>query len=147
MNSRLSPVLCAEDEESDGIFLKHAFAKVEIANPLVIVRDGREAVDYLSGTPPYDDRQSNPFPALVLLDLKMPRLSGFDVLAWLGTRADLAHIPVVVISSSMAETDVRKARQLGAREFIVKPNDLAEYSRIARSLHARWLAKSTPPQC
>lgn len=142
MNSRLPLVLCAEDEESDAIFLRHAFAKEAIANPLVIVRDGREAVDYLSGTPPYDDRESNPLPALVILDLKMPRLSGFDVLAWLATRSDLAHIPVVILSSSMAEADMRKASQLGAKEYIVKPSDLTEYSRIVRGLHETWLAQS-----
>ena len=144
MRSRLPLVLCAEDEESDAIFLKVAFVKEKIENPLIIVRDGREAVDYLSATPPYDDRQFNPLPALIILDLKMPRLSGFDVLAWLRTRTDLAPIPVVILSSSMADADMRKARQLGAKEFIVKPNNPNEYSRIVRSLHALWLAMPTP---
>jgi CheY-like chemotaxis protein len=146
MSSPLPPVLCAEDEESDAFFLRNAFAKEKIENPVVIVRDGREAVDYLGGTPPYDDRQLNPLPALVILDLKMPRLSGFDVLEWLKTRTDLAHIPVVILSSSMAEADMRKARQLGAKEFIVKPINVTEYSGIVRSLHALWLEKHTPRQ-
>jgi CheY-like chemotaxis protein len=144
MSTRLPLVLCAEDEESDGIILKRAFAKAEIANPLVIVRDGLDVIDFLSGTPPYDDRQSNPLPALVILDAKMPRLSGFDVLAWLSTRPDLVHIPVVILSSSMAQADMRKACELGAKEYVVKPNDMNGYSRIVRSLHARWLAASTP---
>jgi len=134
MSSRLPMVVCAEDEESDGIVLKR----------VVIVRDGREVIDFLSVTPPYDDRQSNPLPALVILDSIMPRLSGFDVLAWLSTRPDLAHIPVVILSSSMAQADTRKACELGAKEYIVKPNDMNEHSRLVRSLHARWLAKSTP---
>jgi CheY-like chemotaxis protein len=144
MTSRLPLILCAEDEESDAIFLRHAFEKEKIGNPLLIVNDGREAIDYLSGASPYDDRQMNPLPALIILDLKMPRLNGFDVLTWLAARADLARIPVVILSSSMAEADMRKASRLGAKEFIVKPNDPTEYSRIVRSLHALWLARPTP---
>jgi CheY-like chemotaxis protein len=132
-------VLYAEDEESDGLILRRAFAMERIANPLVIVPDGRVALDYLSGRPPYDDRRLHPLPGLFLLDLKMPRLSGFDVLAWLATRPDFEHLPVVVLSSSMAEADVHKVRQLGAKELIVKPNDMSEYLRIARSLRDRWL--------
>jgi CheY-like chemotaxis protein len=133
------PVLCAEDEESDGFILRRAFAKENAPNPLVIVKDGREALDYLSGAPPYQDRREHPLPALLLLDLKMPRLNGFDVLSWLGTRPDLATLPVVVLSSSLAEADMLQARRLGAKEFIVKPTDLAEYSKVVRGVHARWL--------
>ena len=140
MSGPLPLVLCAEDEESDGLILRRTFRKEGIANPLVIVRDGQEAIDYLGGTPPYHDRRAHPLPALILLDLKMPRLSGFDVLAWLAARPDLAHLPVVILSSSMAEADMRNVRPFGVREFIVKPNDLSEYSAIVRRLHARWLA-------
>lgn len=140
MSTRLPLVLCAEDEESDALILRRAFVKAEIANPLVIVKDGKEAIDYLSGAAVYRDRQAHPLPGLIILDLKMPRLSGFDVLAWLATRPDLGRIPVVILSSSMAEADMRKARELGVKEFIVKPNDLVADLQIVRSLHSRWLA-------
>jgi CheY-like chemotaxis protein len=146
MTVPLPLVLCAEDEESDGLILRRAFTKEGIENPLVILQDGQVLLDYLSGTSPYQDRQAHPLPGLVLMALKMPRLSGFDVLAWLAKRVDFAHIPVVILSSSMAEPDMRKARELGVKEFIVKPSGLAEYSSIVRNLYARWLASSAPRQ-
>ncbi len=139
MSPRLPLVLCAEDEETDAIILRRAFQKQGLAYPLVVVRDGQEAVDYLSGSGPYRDRLEHPLPALLLLDLKMPRMSGFDVLEWLATRPDLARIPVVVLSSSSSEADLRKARGMGAREYLVKPNDPGQYAILVQALHARWL--------
>jgi CheY-like chemotaxis protein len=144
MSGAAALVLCAEDEESDAILLQNAFRKAGSSHPLRIVKDGREAVDYLSGVPPYEDRGQNPLPALLLLDLKMPRLSGFDVLRWLATRPELSHIPVVVLSSSPAEPDIRKATQMGARDYVVKPNSFAEYVKVIESILARWLAASPP---
>jgi CheY-like chemotaxis protein len=132
-------VLCAEDEESDAIILQRAFSKAHLSNPLVIVKDGQAVVDYLSGSAPYNNRSEHPLPALVLLDLKMPRKTGFDVLGWIGTRSELQGIPVVVLSSSSSDADIRKARAMGARDYLVKPNDLGQYVKIVQGLHARWL--------
>jgi CheY-like chemotaxis protein len=86
MNHSFLPVLVAEDEESDAVILRLAFQKAHVPHPLVIVHDGQEAVDYLLGKGHYADRILHPIPALILLDLKMPRMSGFDVLAWLQTQ-------------------------------------------------------------
>jgi len=141
MRDRLPLVLCAEDEESDRIILRRAFSKAGIKNPLVVVPDGQEVIDYLSGTGQYHDRKAHPLPALLILDLKMPRRSGFDVLAWMSGRPELAGIPVVIYSSSMSEADMRATRQLGVKEYFVKPNDLAEYSKVVRNLYGRWIAK------
>lgn len=119
------------------------FRKARLSHPLVIVRDGQEAVDYLSGNGPYADRFAHPLPALVVLDLKMPRMSGFDVLAWLATKPEFRSLPAVVLSSSADESDIKRARQLGAREYFVKPHSFDDLINIAHQMHARWLGAST----
>lgn len=138
MTKGLPLVLCAEDEESDAIILKRAFKIANVLNPLTVVKDGQEAVDYLCGSGPYGDRNEHPLPGLVLLDLKMPRMSGFDVLRWIVTRPDLGNIPIVILSSSSSEADMRKAREMGALEYLVKPNGLHEYVKVIQSWHSRW---------
>jgi CheY-like chemotaxis protein len=144
MNEKLPPILAAEDEEADRIILEPAFQRAQLLHPLVIVRDGQEAVDYLSGKGRYADRAAHPLPVLLLLDLKMPRMNGFDVLTWLATQAAFKEIPAVVLSSSADESDVNKARQLGAREYFVKPHSLGDLMKIAHQMQARWLPVAAP---
>ena len=139
MNPRLHPILVADDEESDRLILNIAFEAAKLPNPLAVVHDGQEAVDYLAGLPPYTDRAVHPLPALLLLDLKMPRMDGFDVLTWLSTRPDFRNLPVVIFSSSPGDDDIKKARQLGAHDYFVKPHSLAEWVNILHELHTRWL--------
>jgi CheY-like chemotaxis protein len=140
MKAKLFPVLAAEDEESDRFILQRAFERSGLNHPLILVRDGREALDYLSGDGAFADRALHPLPRLVILDLKMPRLSGFDVLAWLVARPDFKDLPAVVLSSSSDDADIQKARQLGARDYFVKPHSLDELVTIIRGLHDRWLS-------
>jgi CheY-like chemotaxis protein len=141
MSETIPPILAAEDEESDALILRTAFENAQISNRLVIARDGQEAVDYLAGTGRFADRWSFPLPVLILLDLKMPRMSGFDVLGWLGSRPDLQNIPSVVLSSSSHEADIEKARKLGAVEYFVKPFAFAELVKIVQQMQTRWLSK------
>lgn len=137
---KLTPlVLSAEDEESDAFILRLAFQRASIKNRLVIVCDGAEAVNYLSGNGQYADRATHPLPSLLLLDLKMPRMSGFDVLAWLAVRPEFKNLPAVVLSSSSDETDMLKARQMGACDYFVKPHELSQFVKIIQSLRSRWL--------
>jgi len=116
-------ILLAEDRENDIILIQRAFAKGGIRNPLFVVRDGEEAINYLSGVFPFSDRVCFPIPALPLLDLKMPRSDGFDVLRWLKAQPDLVPMRVVVLTSSEDIRDVTRAYQLGANSFLVKPLD------------------------
>lgn len=139
----LPTVLAAEDEETDAFILRLACEKAGLANPLTILRDGQEVVDYLSGVPPYDDRVKHPLPAVLTLDLKMPRRNGFDVLTWLGGRPEWNRLPTVVISSSSDEEDIERARRLGARDYFVKPHRLDDFVAIIRSLQSRWLEQPT----
>ena len=126
-------ILLAEDDENDVFLLRRALEKAGLSDALVVARDGQEAIDYLSG----NGRQH--LPGLLLLDLKMPRLDGFDVLKWLSTRPDLSDLPVVVLSSSCHEADREQARKLGARDYKVKPSDFPKLVGLVRELHARWL--------
>ena len=139
MSITLSTILAADDEETDRLILQLAFDTAKLPHPLMTVRDGQECVDYLGGHNIFADRAKYPLPALLLLDLKMPRLNGFEVLSWIATRPDLKELPVIVLSSSSDDSDINKARRLGAREYLVKPHSLAEYVEILHGLERRWL--------
>ena len=143
MKSDSPPVLVAEDEPTDALILRIAFEQAGIPRSLVAVSDGKEAVDYLCGNPPYTDRSVHPLPALLLLDLKMPRMTGFDVLAWLASRPDFKDLPAIVFSSSSEEQDVSRARRMGARDYFIKPISLLDYVKIIQTINTRWLA-TTP---
>jgi CheY-like chemotaxis protein len=133
-------ILLAEDEETDAIMFRFAMKSSGLTFPLVVARDGQEVVDYLSGLDPYGDRGKNPLPSLLVLDLKMPRITGFDVLSWLKTRPDL-DIPAVVLSSSSYPEDIQKAKKLGAREYFIKPHSLVELSKLLQTVTSRWLVQ------
>jgi CheY-like chemotaxis protein len=117
-------ILLVEDDPNDVLLMQRAFEKARLANPLRIVRDGEEAIDYLAGEGIYSDREKYPIPLLVLLDLKMPKRSGFEVLAWLRSQEYLSSLPVVVLTSSEEVPDVAKAYRLGANSYLVKPAQL-----------------------
>jgi CheY-like chemotaxis protein len=134
-------VLVADDDENDFIILRRAFQKAGLAHRLVHVLDGEAAIDYLSGKSPFEDRVLYPAPSLLLLDLKMPRVNGFDVLAWLQGRSDLDALNVVVLSASQLEADRNQATQLGADDYCTKPHDFDELVKLARDLDARWASQ------
>lgn len=137
--NKAPPILAAEDEESDAFLLQRALQQAGSPYPLIVVRDGREAVDYLAGVGPYQDRASYPVPALLLLDIKMPRMSGFDVLTWIGQQPGPKTFPIVMFSSSAHDSDMQRARELGASEYLVKPHSFEELIRTVRQLCDRWL--------
>src|SRR5687768_8317925 len=113
-----SPILYAEDDENDGFLLRRAFTKAGISNPLEVVTDGQEAIEYLGGAAASPKRH---VPNLVLLDLKMPFKTGFEVLEWLRRDPALRTVPVIILTSSTQDTDVHKAYTLGANAYLVKP--------------------------
>jgi len=133
-------LLVADDDPGDIFLLRRAFRRAALNCEIIEVHDGEQAIEYLSGAPPYDDRLRHPVPSLVLLDVKMPKMNGFDVLAWLGGRPYLDHLPAVMLSGSCLESDAAAARQLGARDYLVKPADMNQMAELARELYQRWLA-------
>jgi len=134
-----STVLIADDDQNDVFFLRRAFQKSGLGHHLFEVQDGQQAVDYLSGAPPFQDRNKYPLPSLLLLDLKMPRMTGFEVLSWLQNQSSLKQMPVVVLSGSNQARDVEQARSLGAAEYQVKPADFDALMKFVREVDARWL--------
>jgi CheY-like chemotaxis protein len=136
---RNTPVLVAEDDPNDAFLLERAFESVGIKHPLVLARDGQEAINYLSG-----DREQCPRPCLLLADLKMPRADGFVLLKWLQGQDQFKGLPAVVLSSSSAESDMTHARELGAREYLVKPCDFYGLVEVVRTLQACWLEAHCP---
>jgi CheY-like chemotaxis protein len=146
MSVTFRPILAAEDEENDRFILKLAFDQAKLSHPLVTVRDGQECVDYLSGAAVYADRAIHPLPALLLLDLKMPRMHGFEVLEWVVTQPQFKNLPVFVLSSSSDDSDIQKARQLGAWDYFIKPHTLSDLVSILQRLQKHCLsAASTVP--
>jgi CheY-like chemotaxis protein len=138
-----SLILLCEDSREDAFLLRHAFAKAGLSHVIVDVRNGQQAINYLTGGALFDDRQKYPLPALVLLDLRMPLMDGFGVLAWLNTRPELKSIPVVVLAASKLPEDIQKAVTLGTHDYFVKPQDWPEWVTLAKTLHERWINKAS----
>lgn len=130
-------ILVAEDSDAEVTLLEHAFSRVGINASIHFVRDGQEAIEYLQGDGSYHDRQIYKLPDLLLLDLKMPRLGGFDVLAWLQERSDCDCLVVVVLTSSDDPKDVTRAYQLHANSYLVKPPGVRE--EFVESICKYWL--------
>src|ERR1044072_8897754 len=138
-------ILVAEDDPTDAFFLQRAFAKGGVAVGLKFVRDGQEAIDYLRGETPYTDRGAHPLPQLLLLDLKMPRMNGFEVLHWLKTQPGLKRLLVIVFSSSAETGDINRAYDLGANSYLVKTNETEQLLELVNRVEKYWLEANQNP--
>ena len=138
-------ILVVEDREDDILLIRKSFERAGVANPLHFVRTGDEAVAYLSGEQKYSNRAEFPLPILVLLDLKLPGMDGFDVLAWIRRQDGLRALPVIVLTSSTELSDVNRAYQLGASSFFVKEIEFQNSVELSRLLQNYWLIKVRTP--
>jgi CheY-like chemotaxis protein len=128
-------ILLVEDNTNDALLSERALIESGAVQRIVHVPDGEDAIKYLKGDPPYSDRNNYPLPVLMLLDLKMPRLTGFDVLTWLQENPGLAaKIPVVVLTGSIHPADMRRAKELGAIGFEIKPVEFSQLIKIAKKV-------------
>jgi CheY-like chemotaxis protein len=132
-------ILLAEDDENDIYLMRRAFQRAAVPNPVQIVRNGQEAIDYLQGTGDYSQRDRYPLPGMLLLDLKLPWLDGFDVLAWLRKRPEFNTLPVIVLTSSKLQSDVDRSRDLGVHDFRVKPASFEDLVRLLDDVRKCWL--------
>ncbi len=132
--TRSAAVLIVEDDPNDVLFLQRALAKSGIRHPLRVARDGQEAIYYLSGDAPYHDREKYPLPCLIILDLKMPRKNGLEVLQWLRHREGLQDMPVVMVTSSNQEGDKAEALRHGVEAYCVKPVSFEELLKLAEGI-------------
>jgi CheY-like chemotaxis protein len=138
-------ILQVEDTENDVILMKYAFKQAGIANALSVVRDGQQAIDYLAGVGEYADREKYPLPGLVLLDLKLPRKMGLDVLKWIRENPSLDALPVIVLTSSGQRDDVQNAYRTGANSFLIKPSGVKELVELLKAVKVYWLEYNEAP--
>jgi CheY-like chemotaxis protein len=139
-------ILLAEDREDDVLLVREAFKRGNITNPIHIVRDGEEVIAYLAGEGKFANRIEYPLPGLLLLDLKMPRLDGFDVLSWIRKQTGLRGLRIVVLTSSDQIFDVNRAYELGANSFLVKPHDFEQFVETCKKIKDYWLDMSKTPR-
>jgi CheY-like chemotaxis protein len=138
-------ILIAEDDPNDVFFVERALRKAGINNPVKWVHDGEEALAYLRGTDKYKNRQQFPFPGVIITDIKMPRLDGFEILKWLKRHPECGVIPTVVLSASAEEKDVVKAYQIGANCYLQKPGTAAGMTELMKLMFDFWNVAKIPP--
>jgi CheY-like chemotaxis protein len=131
-------ILIAEDSEDDAYFLRRAMEKIGWKNPVQILTDGGEVMDYLKGDGQYEDRSRYPFPSVMFIDIKMPRVNGFEVLKWLKEHEQCKVVPTIVFSSSDEPEDIERAYQLGANAYFVKPATADKLERMLRCAYDFW---------
>jgi DNA-binding response OmpR family regulator len=139
-------ILLVEDSEDDVFFMERAIRLSEVQIRLEIVRDGQAAVDYLSGIREYADRKTYPIPSLILLDLKLPKVLGLDVLRWIRSRTELQTIPVIILTSSGERADLERGYRIGANSFMVKPSNADDLLGLAKCLSDYWFKYNILPR-
>ncbi len=143
MNSKI--ILLVEDNPSDVALTQRAFTKSHVANELVVAEDGQEALDYLFGAGAYAGRDITETPALILLDLKLPRVDGLQVLRQIRADERTRRLPVVILTTSKEEPDVAQSYDLGANSYIRKPVDFTQFIEAIQHMGLYWLVMNEPP--
>lgn len=139
-------ILLVEDNEDDVFLMQRALEAANIKNPLIVVQDGESAVDYLAGHGEYSDRKKYPYPSIVFLDLKLPYLSGLEVLEWKQQQRNLPETIVIVVTSSNEPSDLKTAYRLGASSYVVKPPTGEQLIDIANAFRLYWLTHNAFPE-
>jgi two-component system, response regulator len=138
-------ILLVEDNPSDVGLTRRAFEKNRIQNEMVVAEDGQEALDYLFGAGAYTGRDTSLMPAVILLDIKLPRVDGLEVLSYIRGHELTKRLPVVILTSSREEQDVAMSYDLGANSYIRKPVDFQQFAEAVRALDLYWLVLNEPP--
>lgn len=141
----IGTILLVDDSENDTFLFRLAAEQAGLRNPIREVHDGAEAISYLSGNTPYEDHSLHPLPLLILLDLKMPKKTGFEVLAWIKAQPRLKRIPVFIFSASLRTEDTEQAFDLQASAFLVKPSTIDDLVEMIRTMIS-WLGYNHFPE-
>lgn len=139
-------ILLVEDNPNDVELALHALGKHKLANHIQVVRDGAEALDFIFAEGAYSDRRVENGPKVILLDLKLPKIDGLEVLRRVKADPRTKHIPVVVLTSSSEERDVVESYELGVNSYITKPVDFDQFTEAVRHLGYYWLLLNHPPK-
>ncbi len=132
-------ILLVEDDENDVFFFKRAMKLAGWTDPLQVVQDGKQAIEYLNGTGQFFRREEFSLPALVLLDLKLPYLSGLEVLKWIREHPTFKQLTVIMLTSSREEVDIERACELGANAYVVKPSGADDLLDLVKSIWSFWI--------
>ena len=143
MNNKV--ILLVEDNPDDELLTLRAFKKSNILNEIIVARDGAEALDYLFATGAYAERDPDELPQLILLDLKLPKMSGLEVLRYLRTNEQTRLLPIVILTSSDEERDIIDGYELGANSYVRKPVDFAQFAEAVQRLGLYWLVLNEFP--
>lgn len=146
MNPQLRPILVVEDDPVDREMIELAFKRAPVENPLVTVSDGQEALDYLNAEKRFQDRRPQDLPIVIVLDLEMPLMNGFEFLSLVRAQPRFAAIPVVVLTTSEYNGDLRQSYALGANSCITKPGDFAQLIEIVRAIGHYWCRVNRLPE-
>jgi CheY-like chemotaxis protein len=138
-------VLLVEDREDDVVLIWRGLLRGKVQNPIMVVGDGEEAIAYLRGEGKFANREEFPLPTLVLLDLKLPKIDGFEVLQWIRAQQGLRAMRVIVLTSSQDLRDVNRAYELGANSFVVKSLDFDEFVTTGELINEYWLRSDREP--
>ena len=144
MNGKNGKILLVEDEEADVELITSSRRKHNLSNEINVARDGEEALDYLYRRGAFEQLQGED-PVLVLLDLKMPKLGGIEVLKTMKSDKKLKNIPVVIVTSSRENPDIQKCYELGVNAYVVKPIDFTEFTEAIKNVGLFWLLINQPP--
>ena len=144
MNTNICNILLVEDNEHDIISIQRAFKKNNIVNPLFIVRDGVECLDFLFRRDKYSDPQTSPTPGLILLDIKMPKMDGIAVLRHIRESKEISRMPVVMLTTSKDQSDVAESYDLGVNAYVVKPVGLENLSDAIKRIELFWQIVEKP---
>ena len=138
-------ILIAEDNDDHVVLLRRALRRGALVNPIFVVTDGEETISYLKGEGKFADRYEYPLPSLLLLDLKMPKKNGFEVLEWIRQQPGLRRLRIVVLTTSDAPGDIDRAYELGANAFMVKPLERKDFLEVTDAIKGYWLWMSAAP--
>jgi DNA-binding response OmpR family regulator len=141
----MKTILQVDDDPNDVFLLQHALKKAGVANPVQVVGDGQQAIDYLQGAGKFGDRAKFPFPCLVLMDLKLPFVMGLDVLRWIRQQHETV-LTVLILTASGSEADIVEAYRLGANAFLTKPSEASKLEEMVRAIKDFWLTHNTLPE-
>jgi len=139
-------ILVVDDDENDLLMLERALQEAGVTNPVQMLHDGNEAIQYLKGEGLYSDREKSPLPCLMLLDLKLPQCDGFQVLDWRRNQQELQHFPIIILSGSNLKTDIQRALELGATAYCEKPVGLNRLILMAKELREQCLEHDVEPR-
>ena len=138
-------ILVVEDDANDALLLERAFHKAETPVGVKVLRSVDDAIAYLQGQPPFDDRAAHPLPVLILQDIKLPLKSGFDFVSWLRAQPALKRLPVIMLTSSKAPNDINRAYEIGANSYLVKPVSFDSFLHMLKTLQLYWLVHNQQP--